>query len=50
MFPVSPRLSRDLKIFEENGYTVKKVKCVDMFPRTVHVETVVLLVKNANRG
>ena len=50
MFPVSPRLSRDLKIFEENGYTVKKVKCVDMFPRTVHVETVVLLAKNANRG
>ena len=43
-------LARDLKIFEENGYTVKKVKCVDMFPRTVHVETVVLLVKNANRG
>ena len=34
-----------MKIFEENGYTVKKVKCVDMFPRTVHVETVVLLSK-----
>ena len=38
-------LARDLKIFEENGYKVKKVRCVDMFPKTVHVETVVLLSK-----
>ncbi|MDD5944148.1 MAG: 23S rRNA (uracil(1939)-C(5))-methyltransferase RlmD [Clostridia bacterium] len=36
-------LARDLQIFEANGYKVKKVKCVDMFPRTVHVETVVLM-------
>ena len=36
---------RDLKIFMENGYIVEKVKCVDMFPRTYHVETVVLLSK-----
>ena len=36
-------LARDLQIFEANGYKVKKVKCVDMFPKTVHVETVVLL-------
>ncbi len=36
-------LARDLQIFEVNGYKVKKVKCVDMFPKTVHVETVVLL-------
>jgi len=36
-------LARDLQIFEANSYKVKKVKCVDMFPRTVHVETVVLL-------
>ena len=38
-------LARDLQIFEANGYKVKKVKCVDMFPRTVHVETVCLLAK-----
>ena len=38
-------LARDLQIFEANGYKVKKVKCVDMFPKTVHVETVVLLSK-----
>ncbi|KRQ86162.1 23S rRNA (uracil-C(5))-methyltransferase RlmCD [Caloramator mitchellensis] len=38
-------LARDLKIFVENGYEVKKVKCVDMFPHTPHVETVVLIEK-----
>lgn len=38
-------LARDLQIFEANGYKVKKVKCVDMFPKTVHVETVVLMSK-----
>ncbi|GFI61185.1 23S rRNA (uracil-C(5))-methyltransferase RlmCD [Clostridiales bacterium] len=38
-------LARDLQIFEANGYKTKKVKCVNMFPRTVHVETVCLLAK-----
>lgn len=38
-------LTKDLKIFEDNGYKVKKIQCVDMFPRTYHVETVVLLKK-----
>jgi predicted RNA methylase len=36
-------LARDLEVFEANGYKVEKVKCMDMFPGTVHVETVVLL-------
>ena len=36
-------LARDLKIFSEGGYKVDKVKCVDMFPYTYHVETVVLM-------
>lgn len=36
-------LARDLKVFVENGYKVKKVKCVDMFPHTPHVETVALI-------
>jgi len=36
-------LARDLKIFTQNGYRVKKVQPVDMFPHTSHVETVVLL-------
>lgn len=36
-------LARDLEIFQQEGYKVEKVKLMDMFPRTVHVETVVLL-------
>lgn len=36
-------LARDLVILQEHGYEVKRVKCVDMFPGTVHVETVVLM-------
>jgi len=33
-------LVRDLKIFEKLGYVIQKVCAVDMFPRTMHVETV----------
>ena len=36
-------LARDLEIFREAGYEVERGGCVDMFPSTVHVETVVLL-------
>ena len=36
-------LARDLEIFQQEGYQVERVKLMDMFPRTVHVETVVLL-------
>lgn len=36
-------LARDLVILQEKGYKVEKVCAVDMFPQTVHVETVVLL-------
>ena len=36
-------LARDLEIFRENGYEPIKGCCVDMFPNTQHVETVVLL-------
>ena len=38
-------LARDLKGFIKNGYTVKRVVPVDMFPWTEHVETVCLLSK-----
>ncbi|MCR4993703.1 MAG: class I SAM-dependent RNA methyltransferase [Lachnospiraceae bacterium] len=38
-------LARDLEIFNANGYKVVKTKCCDMFPWTVHVETVCLLTK-----
>jgi precorrin-6B methylase 2 len=36
-------LARDLVVLQERGYKVEKVCAVDMFPNTVHVETVVLL-------
>ncbi|MCM1269914.1 MAG: 23S rRNA (uracil(1939)-C(5))-methyltransferase RlmD [Faecalibacterium sp.] len=38
-------LARDCKIFEDLGYKTEKATAVDMFPRTVHVETVVQLVR-----
>ena len=36
-------LQRDLEILQAQGYVVERICCVDMFPGTVHVETVVLL-------
>ena len=36
-------LARDAKFLTENGYKVEKVTAVDMFPHTVHVESVMLL-------
>ncbi|WP_418702959.1 23S rRNA (uracil(1939)-C(5))-methyltransferase RlmD [Anaerotignum faecicola] len=43
-------LARDLEIFQQEGYQVERVKLMDMFPRTVHVETVCLLSKgNPNK-
>ena len=36
-------LARDLNYLSNHGYKVKKVRCTDMFPHSVHVETVVLL-------
>lgn len=38
-------LARDLVVLQERGYQVEKVCCVDMFPATANVETVVLLSK-----
>ena len=38
-------LARDLKLFESLSYKVQRITPVDMFPRTAHVETVVLLSK-----
>ena len=38
-------LARDVKYLRGNGYEVRRVRAVDMFPHTVHVETVCLLSK-----
>lgn len=39
----SATLARDLKVLAKGGYELKRWRAVDMFPHTVHVETVVLL-------
>ena len=37
--------ARDVKILTENGYVLKKITPVDMFPQTAHIEIVGLLEK-----
>ena len=39
----SATLARDVKFLRGNGYELERVRAVDQFPHTVHVETVVLL-------
>lgn len=41
----SATLARDVKYLRGSGYEVKRVKAVDMFPHTGHVETAVLFVR-----
>ena len=41
----SATLARDLKYLCENGYEIRKVRAVDQFGQTVHVETVCVLFK-----
>lgn len=36
-------MARDIKLYQELGYDLKKVQPVDLFPQTHHVECVVLL-------
>jgi len=38
-------MARDIKLYQELGYELKKVQPVDLFPQTHHVECVTLLVK-----
>lgn len=41
-------LARDVKRMEEQGYVLQRAEAVDLFPRTAHVETVVLLSRETN--
>lgn len=43
----SATLARDLKILCDGGYTLERVRAVDQFGHTVHVETVCLLSRKA---
>lgn len=43
----SATLARDLRVLKDGGYEVKRVRGVDQFGETVHVETVCLLKKKA---
>ena len=38
-------MARDIKLYQELGYELRKVQPVDLFPQTHHVETIVLLSK-----
>lgn len=43
-------LARDLKIFAQQGYVPKELTPVDMFPRTSHVESIVLMTNCGLKG
>lgn len=43
----SATLARDVKYLGGKGYAVERVRCVDMFPQSGHVETVTLLTRKA---
>lgn len=43
-------LARDLVVLQERGYQVERVCAVDMFPGTVHVETIIMMTKCGSDG
>ncbi|MDA0269854.1 MAG: class I SAM-dependent RNA methyltransferase [Chloroflexi bacterium] len=42
-------LARDLRLFEEGGFTVREVQPVDMFPHTQHIECVTTIDRTGPR-
>ncbi len=43
-------LARDLKYLDGQGYQVKEVQPVDMFPMTAHVECVIMMTNSGSKG
>lgn len=41
--------ARDYSIFKENGYILREISCVDMFPNTIHVECVSIIEKISSK-
>lgn len=39
----SATLARDIKLFQDIGFTIEKIKAVDMFSKTPHVECIALI-------
>ncbi|MEN9001606.1 MAG: 23S rRNA (uracil(1939)-C(5))-methyltransferase RlmD, partial [Flavobacteriales bacterium] len=37
--------SRDVEVFRENGYAMKKISFVDQFPHTSHIEAIAIFEK-----
>jgi 23S rRNA (uracil1939-C5)-methyltransferase len=44
-----PTLARDLRLFLDGGFRLRRVIPLDVFPQTPHVETVALLTRGADR-
>lgn len=43
-------LARDLARFAQQGYQVQKIVAVDLFPRTAHVEAIILMTYCGDNG
>ena len=41
---------QDVALLKERGYTPKNAMAADLFPRCSHVESVVTLIRNAERN
>lgn len=41
--------ARDVKILKSEGYEIKEIQPVDMFPQTMHVETVALMMRGKSK-
>ncbi len=46
----SATMARDCAILRELGYMMQKCRPVDMFPRTAHVETIIMMTKCGSEG